>query len=77
MLTDMDLELYGQLGISVLRVNTKGKHAVENQTLFFMPHCPYRLYCNVLWANWQNLDYAHIFGNRYGVSLFFCMDFLQ
>jgi hypothetical protein len=63
-LTDMDRELYLHLGIPVLTVNSKGKHSVTARTLFFMPHCPYRLYCNVLWANWENLERIHIFGNR-------------
>ena len=34
-------------------------------TLYFMPHCPYRLYCNILWENWDILDNILILGNRY------------
>ena len=40
----------------------KGKE--KTRTIFYMPHCPYQLYCNVLWANWFNLDSIYIIGNR-------------
>eukprot|EP00596_Hydrurales_sp_CCMP1899_P010731 CAMPEP_0119055036 /NCGR_PEP_ID=MMETSP1177-20130426/75471_1 /TAXON_ID=2985 /ORGANISM="Ochromonas sp, Strain CCMP1899" /LENGTH=144 /DNA_ID=CAMNT_0007035477 /DNA_START=554 /DNA_END=988 /DNA_ORIENTATION=+ len=44
----------------------KGKHpASKNTTLFFMPHCPYRLYVNLLWANWDNLENVAILGNSF------------
>eukprot|EP00903_Cladosiphon_okamuranus_P019278 g17721.t1 len=35
-------------------------------TLFFMPHCPQRLYSNVLWANWsaRGLGSIVILGNK-------------
>ena len=28
-----------------------------------MPHCPLRLYTNVLYANWGNLEHILLFGN--------------
>ena len=30
-----------------------------------MPHCPYRLYCNLLWENWYNLSNIIIYGNSF------------
>jgi len=39
-----------------LETNEQGKRQVnhsQNKTIFYMPHCPMRLYSNVLWANWE------------------------
>lgn len=65
-ITSVDREVYKALNITVLSENTKGKHTASNRgkTLFFLPHCPYRLYCNTLWANWEQLDKVYIYGNR-------------
>lgn len=49
------VEIYNVLPIAC---NEQGKRRVvhhRNTTLFFMPHCPMRLYSNVLWANWDTL----------------------
>jgi hypothetical protein len=37
----------------------------QSKTLFYMPHCPMRLYCNVLWSHWDQLDTTIIFGNSF------------
>lgn len=29
-------------------------------TVLYMPHCPMRLYCNLLWANWASADLARL-----------------
>ena len=53
------------LGLDVSDENKRGKHRTENgPTIFFMPHCPHRLYVNLLWENWNNLGDVIIFGNR-------------
>ncbi len=59
-----DAAICQNFDISVMTDNLKGKHAAEDSTLFFMPHCPYRLYCNLLWRNWSALDRVSILGNR-------------
>ena len=46
--------------------NLAGKYRTEGKlTLFYMPHCPYRLYNNILWANWDALDEVLILGNSF------------
>lgn len=54
------------LKLGVFMDNTAGKiqNRKGNRTLFYMPHCPYQLYCNVLWANWFDLEHVLIVGNR-------------
>lgn len=48
------------LHIDIISYNEMGKRCINTtnplSTLFFMPHCPMRLYSNVLWANWNTLD---------------------
>lgn len=63
--TEREIVVYEHFSIPLITANTKGKHVCTGNVLFFLPHCPYRLYCNILWANWDNLDKVHIFGNRY------------
>lgn len=35
------------------------------KSLFYMPHCPMRLYCNVLWSHWETLPSTIIYGNSF------------
>jgi hypothetical protein len=69
------------LNIETLEENTNGKFDAmefdvewddkndggdkERLTLFYMPHCPYSLYGNVLWRNWGNLGSLSILGNSF------------
>ena len=56
--------LQSEWKIQVLSRNERGKRPVNGlTTLFFMPHCPLRLYDNVLWANWNALEKVILFGN--------------
>lgn len=61
-------------GIEVSTTNDQGlwpedkdpNTAAEAVTLFYyMPHCPYQLYCNVLWSNWAQLNRILILGNSF------------
>lgn len=65
-LSELDRDVYSSLNVPVLTENSKGKHRIAEQgnTLFFLPHCPYRLYCNILWANWDHFDKLYLLGNR-------------
>ena len=43
------------LCVDIIETNERGKRQAQSngkRTLFYMPHCPMRLYSNVLWANW-------------------------
>lgn len=65
LLTPKDIRICQRLHLAVKTTNDKGKIRVDQRSLFFMPHCPYRLYSNVLWANWGSmLQNIAILGNR-------------
>lgn len=68
-----DLELMKRFGLENDNQNEKGlifrlieaKLSVnEGKVLIYMPHCPYRLYCNIIWSFWGNLDRLLLIGNR-------------
>ena len=65
MFSSLERRLCESLHLSVSMDNKKGMHRACGSTIFFMPHCPYRLYCNLLWENWDNLEHVFIIGNRY------------
>ena len=64
MFSSLERRLCESLHLFVSVDNKKGMHHAHGSTIFFMPHCPYRLYCNLLWENWDNLDHVFIIGNR-------------
>lgn len=68
---DQDISL--TFGVDVLKENLKGNYNLseEDRIIYYMPHCPYRLYCNVIWNHWSNLSKIVIIGNRYHFHSFF------
>ncbi|KDQ12384.1 hypothetical protein BOTBODRAFT_34685 [Botryobasidium botryosum FD-172 SS1] len=48
-----DKETLSSLGLSVSLENKRAKHPCTDPTLVFMPHCPLRLYENILRENWS------------------------
>lgn len=66
-MTELDKELCAIYKLDIIQENEQGKRAVEQSTLFYMPHCGRGLYSNTLSANWtaQQLPLITIIGNRF------------
>lgn len=47
----------GKLPVSNMRQQFQSNANGNNRqtTLFYMPHCPMRLYCNVIWSHWDHI----------------------
>lgn len=69
MFSPLEREVCAQLGFQVTSENLRGKHTVptEGSSIFYMPHCPYSLYSNLLWKNCNSLPQLTIIGNRYDI----------
>ena len=72
LMTDLERTILKDvLFVDIIETNERGKRqAASNgkRTLFYMPHCPMRLYCNVLWANWGELLWSGnvvVYGNNF------------
>lgn len=75
-LTEMEKTVCLRYKLSICEKNLFGQYLIPNQTendfgnvLFFLPHCPYQLYCNILWTNVKFLDRIYIIGNRFDTSI--------
>ncbi|RXG68126.1 SRR1-like protein [Armadillidium vulgare] len=62
-----DKKLLNYFHIDVINQNESAKRIVEEKTLFYMPHCPFSLYNNLIWANLtgNNLKNVFIIGNSF------------
>ncbi|KAI0721566.1 SRR1-domain-containing protein [Cerioporus squamosus] len=52
-LTEQDLQLLAQRGLTPIPENRTARHALESPTIAFMPHCDLHLYENLLRENWS------------------------
>lgn len=82
LLNDFDRPIYTSLGIqlldrvektALLSFQTLLSPADKSKIIFYMPHCPYRLYCNILYSYWDCLNSIIIVGNRYRIYIFGCI----
>lgn len=64
--TEFERVVLSERQVEVLTENERGRRIVTAPTLFFMPHCPLRLYENVLETNWPKLESLWIIGNHLG-----------
>ena len=65
--TDFENKLLVSFGVSIIKENNFGKISSSNNAVFYMPHCPFQLYNNVLWSNWDRLQQTIIIGNRFSM----------
>ena len=57
--------IHGKFDAMNFASGVNDEDSYEKLTLFYMPHCPYSLYNNVLWRNWSKLSAISILGNSF------------
>lgn len=67
--TANEISICQSLGMTVppLTMDSKSYPLFLTQAdcLVFMPHCPYRLYAQLIWCNWPSLDSITLIGNSF------------
>ncbi|RYG95026.1 hypothetical protein EON65_56585 [archaeon] len=73
-ITILNSNTKGRYRLTISELFLPNRHVLQGTSkstvLYFMPHCPFRLYSNVLWDHWHELDSILIFGNRYASYTF-------
>lgn len=78
-LTCSEKTILTKLNLKLFETNQEGHYLFEkNTTVYFLPHCPKQLLNNLLWSNWDNLDFVYIIGNSFkNINLNFSANQLQ
>jgi len=67
--TDVEKKVIRNYGYEVIEENEHGRRNIDKMTLFYMPHCNYNLYNNVLGINWElnKLSKLILIGNDFSM----------
>ncbi|OUM61732.1 hypothetical protein PIROE2DRAFT_27112, partial [Piromyces sp. E2] len=67
--TEVEKEVINNYGFEVIEENEHGRRNINKMTLFYMPHCNYNLYNNVLGTNWEldKLSKLILIGNDFSM----------
>jgi len=78
-LTCSEKTILTKLNLKLFETNQEGHYLFEKDTtVYFLPHCPKQLLNNLLWSNWDNLDFVYIIGNSFkNLNLNFSANQLQ
>eukprot|EP01038_Epipyxis_sp_PR26KG_P005852 gene5852-8075_t len=64
-MSDMEFEFCNSIGFIPILTIIDLKKDKNKSILYWMPHCPYRLYCMILWNHWKYLNKIVIIGNSF------------
>ena len=67
LLDDSELQVIQSYGIDIIGHNEEAKRCIQRNTVFYMPHCEFNLYNNVVDANKDVLQDMIVIGNSFGM----------
>ncbi|XP_036322786.1 SRR1-like protein [Rhagoletis pomonella] len=57
---ECEKQILKHLNCALMTENCEAKYAVDELTLFYLPHCPNCLTNNLLWRNWRPRNLKHV-----------------